>query len=185
MYCKARLRYGGGVLCGQCGRTGSKDSYIKSQPKMKEDKALLYLGTRVIPFRLVTRDLRKIPPYAKHWERHAGEEVWKIDPEAEALDTYQRKLGCQPSLQSVMAVLSPFRDENAIPESAPEEERDAIFLDDPKEASLLRALQICNSQFGTSNLFPKNNGFLGNVSVAFDAKQRRGVSFLLLICFLY
>jgi hypothetical protein len=185
MYCKARLGHGP-ILCEQCGRTGSKYYYKERRPKMTENKALLYLGTRAIPFRLVTRDLRKIPPYAQHWERHAGEKGWKIDLEAEALDAYQRRLGCQPQLNSVMAVLSPFRDENAIPESAPAVERDAIFLDDPKEASLLRALQMCNPEFGSGSNdanSTKRVGFLGNISVAFDAKQRRGVSFLPLICF--
>jgi hypothetical protein len=187
MHCKARLRYMA-ILCGKCGRTASKDYYAKKQPRMKDNKALLYFGTRDIPFGLVTRDLRKMPRYAQHWQRHAGEEGWKIDFEAEALEAYQRRLGRRPHLNSLLAILSPFRDEHAIPEYVRFKERDVIFLDDPKGASWLRALQMCNPEFGSGSKNPHistRGVFLGNVSVVFDAKQRRGVSFLLFFVFLY
>jgi ribosomal protein L37AE/L43A len=167
------------ALCEKCGRTVAKEHYKENQMAIKEDKLLLKWGTRDMPFRMVTRNFRKLEPYAQNWASHADEEAWKIDHEAEALDAFRRRVGYRPTLSAIMATLSPFRDENAIPESAHAIEHDAIFLDDPKEGSLLCALFACNSQFGSETTTPyytKQRGFGGDISIVFDAKHRRGVS---------
>jgi hypothetical protein len=176
-YCQTPNDYDFDLWCRTCGRTKSKVFYKKSQAKMKKENKVLLLewGRREIPFRLTTRDLRTEWPFADHWARHADDKAWTIDLVAEARDVFQRMLGPQPTIADVTEALSRYRDETV----TPEEERDTIYLDDPKQASVLRALQMCNPMFGMEKTgVGKETGFGGNISVAFDAKQRRGVSFV-------
>lgn len=176
MHCKMELiPYWGGKTCKICGRTTASCHYAPSQDPIEEKKDMLRLGKREFSFRMVTPDLRKLSPYDQHWTANEGQPGWEIDHAAEATDVFRRKLGKRPTLCCVLDCLSPCRDEQSIPTEAPESEKSAIFLDDPKGGSLLLSLNLLNNYFGNGTHL-KDKVCEGSVSVSFNAEARRGVS---------
>jgi hypothetical protein len=103
--------------CHACGRVASEASFniwTKRQPYEPEPTDI-YLGTKVIPFRIKAHDPRKMKMFQKNWARLEGTSPEWIYDEAEAEEeVFLRRLGTYPSLEMILGSI-PILREDKIP----------------------------------------------------------------------
>jgi hypothetical protein len=105
--------------CRDCGRVASVSSLGKeqSQPLNPKDEIDILLGAKTIPFRLKTRDPRKMDQYKQKWEENQGMPEWEYNQTDMEEETFQHRFGKRPSLEMIFSSI-PILQEDKLPDDA-------------------------------------------------------------------
>ena len=102
--------------CKACGRVSSEKDLEKTQstphtPSIGDIK----LGTKTIPFRIKSRDPRKIVPYKEYWEKFGSSWVYNESDMDE--DFFRHRIGKHPTLPMILGAI-PVLTEDKIPDES-------------------------------------------------------------------
>ena len=173
-------------FCEACGRIASTRDFEKEQSiPFQPTSDCVSLGTKVISFKLKVRDPRKEEKYKKNWERYTTntEGGWVYDEIEMEEDMFKHRIGKHPILRQILHAI-PIVEHDSIPEvtaKTPSDPRaspfetEAILLDNQNDLTLLRELEMFDTQFRHVT-----GEVLGlNIHAKWDSSARKGVS---LIC---
>lgn len=184
--------------CHKCGRVASEHSFLDhnkkiERPSFREDPAsFVFLGTRVIPFRIKAHDPRKMKRFQTTWSDYEGSSAEWIYEQAEMEhDVFRYRIGNRPSLQMILKSIPVVR-EDLIPEDGVfvpidderderqdgghnvlEDDTDAILVD-CKDRILLQEL-ISFQSIGWDRP-QKDSPIDGDITAGWQSDKRCGVS---------
>ena len=185
--------------CLKCGRVGwapASGGPTQSVPyKIREDS--VYLGTRKIAFRIVSRDVRAMPKYKDSWASHSVEAAaanndsvasWTYDESEMEENVFKHRLGKQPTISNIVDLVARYKEdklkEMAKDKDSKERNLEAIILENQNDLTLLRVLKNVDT-FGEKPYVnmrgievPNTRDIAGDVTAKWDRENRSGVRHL-------
>lgn len=177
---------GGNKWCLKCGRIAQDEalSSLEQSVVYKSKKDDIFLGTREISFRLVSRDPRLIEKYRESWSAaDTSTAAWTYDAAEMEEEVFRSRLGKHPRINDLLTLLLNVREEKLKEwmsnDKMKEKGLEAMILDNPCDAALLKALHI-STKLGEEPL-PYENGEYpcGDISAVWHKAERKGVSHII------
>jgi hypothetical protein len=111
--------------CHSCGRVASENDFGKLQATeyvRKPDD--LFLGEKIIPFRLLAHDPRNLEDYHEKWVTHLGSDPkWTFSEAEMEQDLFEHRFGKHPLLEMILTSI-PIVAEDKIPKTVPAEKKE-------------------------------------------------------------
>jgi len=172
----------GSDKCEYCGRVISESLMDKERSlDYKRIPKDVYLGERVIDFRIFAPDLRSMDKYKASWRMaDKASPAWKYDESEIEEDIFRHRLGKRPRLQSRSSrpcIKFVSRNEKGRIEK---NQQEAIIVENENDLSLLQFLRLA-TQIGMGNHKDHCTGRIladmsirGNIEAAWDKANRKG-----------
>ena len=187
--------------CHSCGRVASEKDFGKLQaaPYTRE-VGDVFLGKKVIPFRIVAHDPRKMDKFKAKWATNQGSDPkWTYSTAEMEADVFHHRFGKYPSIEMILASI-PVVPQDKIPETGSfhmrimhgwdrgvnyyregrepnrvsADETEAIMLENRNDCALLQELRNFAS-IGFEE--PRDAPLVGDIVANWDTEARSGVSF--------
>jgi hypothetical protein len=184
--------------CRCCGRVASEKDFgkLQAEPYVRQ-QGDFFVGEKVVPFRIIAHDPRKMKAYRKNWALYEGSDPkWTFSEAEMEEDVFKHRLGEHPSLEMILASIPVVSPEN-IPETGSfnlkeknrffggaesenrevsADETEAIILQNRNDVGLLQEL----INFGSVGCDRDGGAVLldGDITAAWNSTERSGVSYL-------
>jgi len=136
--------------CHSCGRIASDRDFAKVQSEpYTRTPGDVFLGTRVIPFRIVAHDPRQMEKYQARWASHEGTDPnWTYSEVEEEENMFKHRFGKYPRIEVILdsvPVVAPDKIPKTSSPTVSPDETEAIILNNAGDLTLLEELR----NFGT------------------------------------
>lgn len=123
----------------------------------------IFLGSKVIPFRIIAKDVRSMDQYEEAW----SESSWVFDEAKEEESYFKNMIGTRPLIKWIKKLVP-----NSSEEVVREKNDGGIILENPKDYTLFHILG--ENQFGRSLQYASS--ILGDSKASWQRETRSGVS---------
>ncbi len=99
--------------CHACGRIASVKDFSKLQASpYSRTPNDVFLGERVIPFRIVAHDPRQMEKFQERWTSHQGDPKWDYSDIDEEEDLFKHRFGTYPRVEVILGSIPVFDADN-------------------------------------------------------------------------